>query len=118
MKVKQIRSPYCGGSTDPFAQYGDVVVKPGTDARPWCRSAMEFLRRLKGIDCLPSWHVRADRRVFPYLEDNFHRADNADEALVLDSTAYPTEAEYDKRYSREQRKRRGKIRSRWPPWAR
>ena len=71
---------------------------------------MEFLRRLKGIDCLRLRHVRADLAIYPFLAENFHRADEADEAPFLDLTAYPTEAEYDKRYSREQRKRRSKIR--------
>lgn len=96
--------------SDPFAQYGDVLVRSGTDARPWCRAAMEFLRRLKGIDCLRLRHVRADSSVHPFLKEHFHRAGETDEAPFLDLTAYPTEAAYEKRYSRDQRKRRSKIR--------
>jgi len=95
---------------DPFAQYGDILVRSGTDARPWCRNAMEFLRRLKGIDCLRLRHVRADAAIHPFLSEQFHAAGETDEAPFLDLTAYPTEAAYDKRYSREQRKRRNKIR--------
>ncbi|MGE0240307.1 MAG: GNAT family N-acetyltransferase [Parvibaculaceae bacterium] len=110
MKVKQGPLTILRWLTEPLAQYGDVVVKAGTDARPWCRSAMEFLRRLKGIDCLRLRHVRADSAIYPFLAEHFRPADGADEAPFLDLTAYPTEAEYDKRYSREQRKRRGKIR--------
>jgi CelD/BcsL family acetyltransferase involved in cellulose biosynthesis len=96
--------------TDPFAQYGDILVRSGTDARPWCRSAMEFLRRLKGIDCLRLRHVRADSAIHVFLGEQFHRAGETDEAPFLDLTAYPTEKAYDQRYSREQRKRRNKIR--------
>lgn len=96
--------------TDPFAQYGDILVRSGTDARPWCRSAMEFLRRLKGIDCLRLRHVRADSAIHAFLAEQFHRAGETDEAPFLDLTAYPTEKAYDQRYSREQRKRRNKIR--------
>jgi CelD/BcsL family acetyltransferase involved in cellulose biosynthesis len=110
MKVKQGPLTILRWLTEPFAQYGDVVVKAGSDALPWCRSAMEFLRRLKGIDCLRLRHVREDAAIYPFLQENFNCAGEADEAPYLDLTAYPTEAEYDKRYSREQRKRRGKIR--------
>ena len=96
--------------SDPFAQYGDVLVRSGTDARPWCRRAMDFLRRLKDIDCLRLRHVREDSSVHPFLKEHFHRAGEADEAPFLDLTAYPTEIAYEKRYSRDQRKRRSKIR--------
>ncbi|MGE0148563.1 MAG: GNAT family N-acetyltransferase [Parvibaculaceae bacterium] len=110
MKVRQGPLTVLRWLTDPLAQYGDVVVRAGVDARPWCRSAMAFLRQLKGIDCLRLRHVRADSAVYPFLAEHFHRAGEADEAPFLDLTAYPTEADYDRRYSREQRKRRGRIR--------
>lgn len=110
MKVKHGPLTVLRWLTDPLAQYGDVVVRPGTDARPWCRGAMEILRQLRGIDCLRLRHVREDGAIYPFLEECFHRDGEADEAPFLDLTAYPTEAEYDKRYTREQRKRRGKIR--------
>jgi CelD/BcsL family acetyltransferase involved in cellulose biosynthesis len=110
MKVKDGPFTILRWLTDPFAQYGDVLVKAGTDARPWCRSALELLRRLKGIDCLRLRHVREDSAIYPFLKEHFHRAGEAGEAPFLDLTAYPTEADYEKRYSREQRKRRTKIR--------
>lgn len=110
MKVKSGPLTILRWLTDPLAQYGDVLVKAGTDAKPWCRRALDFLRRLKGIDCLRLRHVRKDATVYPFLEEHFNRAGEADEAPFLDLTAYPTEAEYDKRYTREQRKRRSRIR--------
>lgn len=110
MKVKDGPFTILRWLTEPFAQYGDVLVKPGTDARPWCRSALELLRRLKGIGCLRLRHVREDSAVYAFLREQFSRAGEADEAPFLDLTAYPTEADYEKRYSREQRKRRTKIR--------
>lgn len=110
MKVRKGPFTLLRWLSDPFAQYGDVLVAPGVDARPWCRGALELLRRLKGIDCLRLRHVRADAAIHPFLTEHFHRAGETDEAPFLDLTAYPTEAAYDKRYSREQRKRRGKIR--------
>ena len=109
MKVKHGPLTILRWLSDPFAQYGDVVVRPGTDARPWCRGAMDLLRQLKGIDCLRLRHVREDSAVHPFLAEHFHEDGEADTAPFLDLTAYPTEAEYDKRYTREQRKRRGKI---------
>lgn len=109
MKVKQGPLTILRWLTEPLAQYGDVIVKAGIDIRPWCRSAMEFLHRLKGIDCLRLRHVREDAAIYPFLAEHFHRASQTDEAPYLDLSAYPTEADYDKRYSREQRKRRGKI---------
>ncbi|MGE3876549.1 MAG: GNAT family N-acetyltransferase [Parvibaculaceae bacterium] len=109
MKVRKGPLTILRWLTDPLGQYGDVVVKAGTDARPWCRSAMDFLRRLKGIDCLRLRHVRRDSAAYPFLAEHFTRAGETDEAPYLDLTAYATEADYDKRYSREQRKRRGRI---------
>lgn len=110
MKVRKGPFTLLRWLSDPFAQYGDVLVAPGCDARPWCRSALALLRRLKGIDCLRLRHVRADAAIQPFLREHFRRAGETDAAPFLDLTAYPTEADYDKRYSREQRKRRGKIR--------
>lgn len=110
MKVRKGPFTLLRWLSDPFAQYGDVLVAPGIDARPWCRGALELLRRLKGIDCLRLRHVRADAAIAPFLHEEFHRAGDTEEAPFLDLAAYPTEADYDKRYSREQRKRRGKIR--------
>lgn len=110
MKVRKGPFTLLRWLSDPFAQYGDVLVAPGADAKHWCRAALALLRRLRGIDCLRLRHVRADAAIHPFLRDEFHPAGEPDEAPYLDLTAYPTEADYDKRYSREQRKRRGKIR--------
>jgi len=110
MKVRKGPFTLLRWLSDPFAQYGDIVVAPGIDAGPWCRGAVELLRRVNGIDSLRLRHVRADAAVLPFLRDHFHRAGETGEAPFLDLAAYPTEADYDRRYSREQRKRRGKIR--------
>ena len=118
MKVRQGPLTILRWLTDPFAQYGDVVVRPGTDARPWCRSAMELLRRLKGIDCLRLRHVRADLAIYPYLAENFHRTDEADDAPFLDLTAYRPKPNTTSAIVASSARGAARSESRWPPWAR
>lgn len=96
--------------SEPFAQYGDILVSPSADARAWFKVSFEFLRRLKRIDSIRLRHVRRDATVYPYLTGAFRVAGEADAAPFLDLTPFPTEDAYEKRYSKEQRKRRKKIR--------
>ncbi|CAN5363223.1 GNAT family N-acetyltransferase [soil metagenome] len=96
--------------SEPFAQYGDILVSPATDAAAWLQAGVDFLKRLKDIDSIRLRHVRRDSLAYPYLAGKFQAAGEADGAPYLDLTPFPTEDAYEKRYSKEQRKRRRKIR--------
>jgi CelD/BcsL family acetyltransferase involved in cellulose biosynthesis len=96
--------------SDPFGQYGDVLIARKTDARPWMAGAMDLLQRLKGIDVIRLRHVRNDAAAFSFLSERFKESGDTDTAPFLDLTAYPDESAYERRYSKDQRKRRKKIR--------
>lgn len=110
MKVKTGPLTVLRWFTDPFGQYGDILVARKTDARPWMASAMNLLRRLKGIDAIRLRHVRDDAAAFAFLSERFKQSGDTDTAPFLDLTAYPDENAYERRYTKEQRKRRKKIR--------
>jgi CelD/BcsL family acetyltransferase involved in cellulose biosynthesis len=96
--------------SDPFGQYGDIVIARKADARAWMAGAMDLLTRLKGIDVIRLRHVRNDAAAFGFLNDRFRESGDTDTAPFLDLTAYPDEKAYEQRYTKEQRRRRKKIR--------
>jgi CelD/BcsL family acetyltransferase involved in cellulose biosynthesis len=96
--------------SEPFAQYGDVLIAPGADARTWLGASFDFIRRLKDIDSIRLRHVRADAAVYPFLREIFRPAGEPDAAPFLDLTPFATEEDYEKRYCKEQRRRRKRIR--------
>ena len=96
--------------SDPFGQYGDVLISRKADARAWMASAMDLLVRLKGIDAIRLRHVRNDAAAFGFLSERFKELGDTDTAPFLDLTAYPDENAYERRYTKDQRKRRKKIR--------
>ena len=110
MKVKAGPLTVLRWFTDPFGQYGDVLIADRTDARPWMAAAMDLLRRLKGIDAIRLRHVRDDAAAFGFLSEHFKQSGDTDTAPFLDLTAFPDEAAYERRYTKEQRRRRKKIR--------
>jgi CelD/BcsL family acetyltransferase involved in cellulose biosynthesis len=96
--------------SDPFAQYGDIVLAKGYCPRQWVAAAVAYLKQLKGIDLLWLRYVRNDSALQPYAEANMRKAQLSEKAAWLDFTQYTDEAAYDARYTSQQRKRRKKIR--------
>jgi CelD/BcsL family acetyltransferase involved in cellulose biosynthesis len=96
--------------TDPFAQYGDIVLANGYCPRQWVTAAVTFLKQIKGIDLLWLRYVRNDAALQPYAEEHMRKAQLSEKAAWLDLTQYADEAAYDARYTSQQRKRRKKIR--------
>jgi CelD/BcsL family acetyltransferase involved in cellulose biosynthesis len=96
--------------TDPFGQYGDILLAEGECAQVWISQSLRLLRRLKGSHLIRLRHVRADALAASSLRSDFQDARSNDAAPVLDLTAYADEAAYDARYTSAQRKRRKKIR--------
>ena len=98
--------------SEPLAQYGDILLKPGHDPDPWVSGAVRFLRQHANADSIRLRHVRDDAAVAPYLRLNFRDAHVNEKAPWLDLTSFASAAAYEARYTSSQRKRRKKIRKR------
>jgi CelD/BcsL family acetyltransferase involved in cellulose biosynthesis len=96
--------------SEPFAQYGDVLVAPGSDAQAWFGASLDLIRRLKGVHSVRLRHVRTDAIVYPFLRGAFRSAGEPEAAPFLDLGAFANEEAYEKRYCKEQRRRRKRIR--------
>jgi CelD/BcsL family acetyltransferase involved in cellulose biosynthesis len=111
--LMQVRTgPFCvlRWLSDPYSQYGDVLVEAGAGSEPVLAAAWGHIRALPGIDAIRLRHVRADAAVAGFLARHCRPAGAADCAPCLDLTAYRDEAAYDQRYTRTQRRRRRRIR--------
>lgn len=96
--------------TEPFGQYGDVLCQKGSSPQKWMEDSIAFLKRLRDVDILRLRHVRADSHLAIHGSTYFIDAMVPEKAPYLDLTVFQTEADYDARYNKVQRKRRRKIR--------
>jgi CelD/BcsL family acetyltransferase involved in cellulose biosynthesis len=96
--------------TEPFGQYGDVLCAKGQNAKLWIDAALSLMKRFKDVDLIHLRHVREDSIIAKHGLAELINARVPEQAPYLDLTAYPTEADYDARYTSQQRKRRKKIR--------
>jgi CelD/BcsL family acetyltransferase involved in cellulose biosynthesis len=95
--------------SEPFGQYGDILLAPGEDAGTWMSAAWPMILNLPGVDAVRLRHVRQDATIQPYLGRHFRSARVADGAPFMDLAQFASEAAYERRYSKEQRKRRKRI---------
>lgn len=98
--------------SDPYAQYGDVLISPDVDAHAWLDASWRLINGLPGISAIALRRVRPDAAAFAFLSRTCDSVGAPERAASLDLTAFPTQASYDSRYSREQRRRRARIRRR------
>jgi CelD/BcsL family acetyltransferase involved in cellulose biosynthesis len=110
MKVRHWGLDVVKWLTEPFGQYGDILIAPGECPMTWMAQSVHLLGKLKHIDVVRLRHVRADAHAAGFLKNGFVDALARDAAPALDLTAFATEADYDARYTPAQRKRRKKIR--------
>jgi CelD/BcsL family acetyltransferase involved in cellulose biosynthesis len=96
--------------SDPLGQYGDIILAAGEDAAPWMQAALRLLRTESGTDVIRLRHVRQDAAVLPALGGRFRPARVADGAPYMDLRQFAGDTAYEQRYSKEQRKRRKRIR--------
>jgi CelD/BcsL family acetyltransferase involved in cellulose biosynthesis len=96
--------------TDPFGQYGDILVRKDHNPGKWLEAAITFLKRLKDVDILRLRHVRADSTLLQHGSKLLSSGNAPDAAPFLDLTQFDNEEQYDARYTPVQRKRRKKIR--------
>jgi CelD/BcsL family acetyltransferase involved in cellulose biosynthesis len=95
---------------EPFGQYGDVLVAKGHCPVTWLRAAWAHLARNGGADIVRLRHVREDAAAHAYIRETFRDSRVDEGAPYLDLTAFADEAAYEARYSKEQRRRRKRIR--------
>ena len=110
MKARQGPLTVMRWLTEPFGQYGDVLVLPDQNIAAWMAKGLKTIGRMRGIDCIRLRHVREDALCAPFLKREFQDAIAYDQAPYLDLTQFADEAAYDARYTSVQRKRRKKIR--------
>ncbi len=97
--------------SDPFSQYGDVLTAlEGAPLMAAMERAWQTIRDDARVDIVRLRHVRDDARAVPFLETFFRRAAWQDGAPWMDLTRFPSVEAYEKRYTKEQRRRRKRIR--------
>jgi CelD/BcsL family acetyltransferase involved in cellulose biosynthesis len=95
--------------TSPAGQYGDVLLAEGQNAKAWFESAINILKRMRGVDLLRLRHVRKDSVFHTFASEHLIDAKNPEKAPYLDLKPFQSEAAYEERYTPVQRKRRKKI---------
>lgn len=95
--------------SDPYGQYGDVLAM-GPDRDALVERAWRWIERHSGADAVRLRHVREDATAHGVLSRRC-RAGEAECAPYLDLSAFETEAAYEARYSKVQRRRRKRIRA-------
>jgi CelD/BcsL family acetyltransferase involved in cellulose biosynthesis len=96
--------------TDPFGQYGDILLRQGHQCLSWISSAISFMQRLKDVDILRLRHVREDSHLATCAGKLLCDGRLDEGAPRLDLTQFASEDAYEQRYTSIQRKRRKKIR--------
>ena len=96
--------------SEPYGQYGDVLVEPGPRAETWIAAMWGHLTALPGIDVVRVRHVRADAVVAAFARARMRPAGYTETAPFMDLTRFDGETGYEARYTKVQRKRRRRIR--------
>lgn len=96
--------------SDPYSQYGDVLIDTDVDREVMIAAAWSRIRTLPGIDAIRLRHVRSDALAAPFLSHHCQPVGGTDSAPALDLTRFADEAAYEARYTRTQRRRRRRIR--------
>lgn len=95
--------------SEPWAQYGDVLVSP-EHVSALMDAALQYLRRERMADCIWLRHVREDAACHKFLATSFKLAGYSDGAPYMDLSNFTDEDSYFARYNSEQRQRRRRAR--------
>ena len=98
-------------ASQPVGQYGDVLCDKSVSLDQWTNVALSFIKQQKQADLVLMRHVRATSNIGPHAENHFHDGKLYERAPAMNLTRFANEAEYDARYSSEQRHRRKRIRT-------
>jgi CelD/BcsL family acetyltransferase involved in cellulose biosynthesis len=96
--------------SDPFGQYGDIIIAKGHCPMTWMRAGWSYLAKHGGASIVRLRHVREDAAAYPFLRETFRDSRVDEGAPFLDLGKFSTEAAYEARYGKEQRRRRKRIR--------
>jgi len=96
----------------PVSQYGDVLLDDVPEAATVLEAGWDFVTGRLGADVLQLRKVRDDAVVAPLLAAHGARITEELKAPYLDLASAPTVAEYEKRYSSNARRNRGRQRRR------
>ncbi len=96
--------------SDPYGQYGDVLIAADAERESLLKAAWARIRALPGIDAIRLRHVRSDAMAASFLAQHCRPVGPNDSAPCLDLSAFADEAAYDRRYTKAQRRRRKRIR--------
>lgn len=97
---------------DPVSQYGDVLIDDLPDAADLLRAAWDFVTCRTGASVVLLRKVRADSVIAPLLSETGATVTAELSAPYLDLASAPSFAEYEKRYSGNARRNRGRQRRR------
>lgn len=95
--------------SEPFSQYGDVLVAETTEKDQLLELAWKKLKSHPTADSIRLRHVRSDSNVYKFLVDHTTDSGVCDHAPFLEIDKFPTQSAYDGRYSKSQRRRRKRI---------
>ncbi len=95
--------------SDPFGQYGDVIARPGHDLETYLATAWQEICENSQAATVRLRHVREDAVTFSFLKQHCSTAGRPECAPYLDLTNFASEAAYNQRYNRTQRRRRKRI---------
>lgn len=95
--------------SDPFCQYGDVIAA-GSEPEVLIARAWRWIAENVGADVVRLRHVRQDAVAHGFLAGRFRTSGETACAPFMDLTAFACESAYEARYSKEQRRRRKRIR--------
>ncbi len=96
--------------SEPYSQYGDVLAADDDNLQAVLDLAWQQLQTHPVADSIRFRHVRKDATVAPFLDKHARHDSHVDYAPFLEIEKFPTEAAYDSRYTKSQRRRRKRIR--------
>jgi len=96
--------------SEPWSQYGDVLAHDNNDLEAILNIAWQKLQTHPFADSIRLRHVRQDATVAQFLQNHARHDGQTDYAPFLEIKKFPTEAAYETRYNKAQRRRRKRIR--------
>ena len=96
--------------SEPYSQYGDVLLDPSCDTQEVLNLGFQQLKRHPRANSVRFRHVRDDANIADFLQQHAQPDSYVDYAPCLEIEKFPTEQAYDTRYNKSQRRRRKRIR--------
>jgi len=97
--------------SEPYSQYGDALVVDSDETNKLLELAWQRLKSHPTADSIRLRHVRHDANVHDFLTRHAKDDGCHDYAPFLEINKFPTQAAYDARYTKSQRRRRKRIKN-------